>query len=477
MAKQKTPEAAPSGEITNQPPAATPPPAPAAEQAPPAEKKDITDAMREESRGDALDAVLGLPAKTKEKPAAAAAPKVEPEPAAKPAPAAEAQPPAEAAKPVPVKIRQTPKPQVGITKEDAAQIAASTVAEFTRQQAAARPQEQAEDALPDDLKRMAPLYSEMERLFPDKYKPGTAQRIAKFRDAELQRADKWEAEHPGSVYNAEDDEHADFYSKHQPKIDPEDIDEARFEVRYKSRIQRDIEPQIQEAQRTTQYLRSEPEARTVAESAGTELVALMLPEGSKATPDVIKEWAEKDPITAEVATEVAKNVKPVVYAMSLLWDGVQKFDERNEAHTAARQLLTSFESELSAQDPEALADQAGRPWVPLAQYAKLDARQQQQVFTTTKEHLARFAAIKASQFAKNSAKQRVEIAESYAKRMGYSKADASVVAQQAVQQQSNPPVKINSPSIGAGNPTPPSAGAAKSGGAPATDPMARMLGL
>jgi hypothetical protein len=437
--------------------------------------EDITDALREENRGAAMDAVLGLPKKAKAAPAAPAA-----------APAAPAQPsvvpvaaPAAPNAPQAVKIRTTPpKPAASLSAEDVARISANTVAEFTRQQKASEPPPASpDDGLPEDLKRLAPVYQEMERMFPDKYKGGIAQKVAKFREAELRRADDWESKHPGQIYNAEDDEHADFYEKNQPRIDAEDVEEARFEVRYKQRYQRDVEPQIKEAQRTTQMMRSEPEARNVAEAAAGQIATLMLPEGVKADEASLKKWAEEDPIAAEISTEVAQQVKPVVHSMSLLWDGVQKFDERNEAHVRARELLSTFEAELSQADPEQLVDSSGRQWVPLAQYNQLSERDRARAYTTTKTNLANYASIRAAEFAKNATKQRREIAEKYAQRMGYSKTPASPAAQAQPQQPAQQPIRINSPSVGGGAPTPPSSGAAPVGGAPAKDPIDRMLGL
>lgn len=466
------------------------PEAPSQEQqnqtpAPSTQSSELTDALRAEQQGAAIESMLGI-----KKPKKEAAAKQDATPAAPPAPAAPANPPALAAATPPatpppsepgkkLNVRPAQKPTPTLAPEDVARITAATVAEFQKQ-SAPQPKPQTEELgedVPDSVRRNAPVYSEMERLFPDKYKNVT-KRTAQFLKEEVARAERWEEEHPGEFYNAEDEEHAEFYRKHQPRVDPEDFEEAKFELRYKQRVSRDIEPKLAEAHRTTMRLRSEPAAQAMASEISGEIISAMLPEGVKPTDDSINKWAEADPITADVATEVSKQVQPVLYSMSLLWDGVEQFDGRNESHVLARKLLTEFESELGREGADTLVDESGRSWVSLAEYAKMPEQARQRHFTTTKQNLAAYAKIRATGFVKQIAGQRREIAEDYAKKMGYSKQPVSpVTQQQPASQPSATPAHRPSPGIGGGAPTPPPAGTAPVTPSPAIDPVAKMLGL
>lgn len=461
-----TPAPAPAPEPTPAPP----PPAPTtAPPEPPTEKIDIADAML----------ITQRPKKKKDEPAPAPPPPTPPaepkkEDAPPPAAAApEAQPPAPD-KPKPKRRPPQPPAQpAGLTAEDAARIAAETVK-------AVMPQQDAPvDDLPDDLRRQEGVYKELESLYPDKYR-GILRKVAGFRKAEVVRADAWEAANPGRMYNADDPEHAEWYAKNQPKVDPDDIEEARFEVRYRKRRERDLDPKLKEAERTITQLRAEPQAEAAVGEFGRSVFSAIDP-STVQSKEAYEKWATENPVVVEIAKEVVQPVGDVVRAASLLWDGATDFNPKDPSHDRARNYLTQLESEI-VESGEELTDNAGRRWVPIAEYLKTPANKRAGLFTTTKQNLVRYIALNVADQVKAAAKERLSLIEKYAQKMGFVRQSnspnvPSSTPSQQPSQPSRPAAPIASPSVGAGEGTPPSAGIPASQSEPAKDLASRFLGV
>ena len=433
------------------------------------EKVDIVDAMLLTQR----------PPKKSKKTEEPTAPAPAPPPAPTPPPAEppkEPTPPVEPEKPKRPRTHRPP-PAPALTAEDAARIAAETVKAVLPAQPAA-----IDDDLPDDLRKQEAVYAELERQNPDRYK-GVLRKLANFRKAEVSRADAWEAAHPGQAYNADDAEHTDWYAKNQPRIDPDDLDEARFEVRLKKRLERDVDPKLKEAEKTIARLRAEPEAESAAAQYGRAVFEALDPKTveSKESYDA---WASSNPVVVEVAQELVRPAGDVVKAASMLWDGVVTLDVNDKVHKDARSYFMSFEKELAASE-QPVVDKHGRRWVPLVEFGALSEDERQDVFTTTKAALVRYIGLSVADRIKAVAKERLDFVEKYAQKMGFTRASATPAAPQtpSLAQPTPPPTPSKpaplpaSPSVGAGEGTGPSVGTTPNTPATSKDLMTKLLGL
>jgi hypothetical protein len=482
----------PAAEPQTTPAAASTPIEPSAPAAPaePAEPKDISDVVREKFS----DKLLGKSKKAKAKEKPEPKPEPAPEPQATPAPEhAAAQPtPAPAAAPVPaptepepapVKVSRTPKPPQ-MTPEQIAKLAAEAAAEVaTRNQ----PQQPAAPAfeLPDELKPMAEVYEQLEKLNPSKYK-GIGRKQAEFLQKEMEYADQWvqrEIQRLGADYdpqnppqfNPDDAQHASFYRRHEPAIDPADLDEARFEARFNKRVEKLVKPQLETYEQEIARIKAEPVAENLANTFGTQLFVELNPEVKQVTPEAYQQWAEANPVEAELAQEVYNEVKPAVKAMSLLWDGAIQPNMQDAAHATAFRVFEEFEQRLAnAATPVVVG---GKRWIRLADYNALPASERKKYVTTTKDDLVEFVRLNVAAQVKNLAAERRALAEKLAPKLGFTKGGVSnVTGQPAAPTPTAPAPAVHSPSIGSSAPTPATTGVAPKPTPQKVDRLSRMLG-
>lgn len=474
-----TPEALST--IPNQPP--TPDPAPAPAPAPAPEKPDITDAARANSKISELLSGSKKKGKSPTKEPAAPVPAVEPEKPVAPVVAALEPPtPATAPEPVPVKVRKTPpKPQM--TPEEITRLAVAAAAEVNRPSQPATPNFE----LPDELKPMAEIYEQLEKLDAKKYK-GIAKKQVDFMQREVDYATRWEqnevqklvsagAYDPSNppIYDGNDPQHSSFYKRHQPAIDPSDLEEAKFELRFNQRFEKMVQPKLQEADKTITQLRAKPEAEAAVNQFGNTMFTQLNPDAKAVTLEAFQKWADANPIEVEVASEIHGQVQPVVKAVSLLWDAAEDFNPQDETHLTAKKVFDAFEDELSSyEEPPSLN---GRQWIPLSKFVQLPKDQQSKFCTTTKADVVRYISLQTARNIKNTAAQRREIAERTAAKLGYVKAQPSSMTAQPVTPTAAPSLPtVQSPSISASRPTSPTSGVAPSPQPKEVSVLGRLLG-
>jgi len=404
--------------------------------------------------------------------------KVEPTPAPTPDKPSATEPAAIAATaalaPTPLKVRK-PKPQAEpLTAAQIAEATATAVAKAI--QPKSEPTAPATVELPPALDNMRPVFEQLESLNPNKYKGITkkaAEKYADFARKELAYAENWERNEqqrqiaegkfdPANppVFNAEDPQHAAFYNRNNPdvEIDPEDLEEARFEIKFNQRFEKRVKPKLEEAEKTISNLKATPAAaQSVDQFQGSLLSTLA---NGPVTPQSFKEWSETNPLEAEIAGQVQEQVAPVVHAASLLWDGAVAMDQNNATHTVAAQAFQRFEQTLDAHRDQ-LVDDKGRSWLPLAEYSQLSPSKQRDFFTTTKDKFVNYLALEAAARVRDVAKNQMEIIERGAKRLGYQKPQVPPVTPQSQSQTpSSPAPSLVSPSVSSGAPTPPARGVA-----------------
>ena len=450
---------APSAPVTEP----TPTPAPI-----PTPKPDVSDALAQDS---AVAKLLSTKPSKKEKPVekpAAPALAPAPEPAHEPAPA---QPePATPTAPAPQ------KPAMKVRKSQPApafdpQALATAVADGITK-ALPKPAEPAAEVvtLPEHLAPMKPLYDQLESMNP-KYK-GITKKMSEFAQKEFDYAGRWEdqerarliqegkaAEANEVAFNPNDPQHAHFYDRYAPKIDPNDLDEAKFEVRFNDRFNKMVKPKLEEADKTIVGLKAQPEAQASVGQFGDTLIRALNPE-SEPSREAFQKWSESNPLESEVAEQLQGQVAPAVHAASLLWDGAIQIDPNDQAHTAAAAAFNRLEQSLAAQ-PTAVEDEKGRTWLPLTEYNNLPKSKRAEHFTTTKQALVKYIALSTAQQVKAIAENQRAIIEKNAQRLGYQKSQVAPVAPATTPAApTKPNAPLVSPSVSGSGPIPATTGVA-----------------
>jgi hypothetical protein len=436
---------------------------------------EVADALRQAEASNALAAMLFSDPRPKkdEKPPDKPAGKPEDKAAQKPEEKPADKPQEKASAKKSRKVAPPPAPAPSVTAEDAARIAAQAAAEVLKQTPKAEP---TPVEMPDHLKKDAPVYAVLEE---NPAYQGITQKVANFNRAELARAEAWEKEH-GRPYNADDPEHAEWYARNEPKIAPEDWDEAKFEVKFRKRTSTPkVDPEVEEAKKVMRQMKAAPAAQAAVAQFSTALFKTLHPKhAGEINRDVVKAWTEANPFESEVAAELEPQVLPVVQVASMIWDGAVDFDEKSPAHVMAREAVVSMEEGLQAKSEElgGIVNDKGQRWVSLMEYAKLPPAQKAKYFTITKEALTSYLGLEAARRIKTVAQERREIAEKYASRLGYVKPAAGSSTPAGPGQTQPPPAqRAASPSVGAGGPTPPAAGIAPHAEAESGDFLSRML--
>ena len=338
-----------------------------------------------------------------------------------PAPAAKLDEPAKKADAPKEDAPRKREPDVDVAQvaaDAAARAASQTVERLTA--AEAKREKQVTEELPPELRKHAAVFAELERMDPAKYKD-IGKRKAAFMDAEQRRADEWERENPGKVYNSDDEEHAAWYAKNEPKLSKDDFDEARITVKARAIVQEEVAPKTRQLERELARVRTEPAAQRAEDELVDAVVDAVAP-GKKGA-EAIAALAESDPDAAEIAQTVAAELRPVAKAIPLLYNGVVDFDANNPSHRSAKQVFQALESDLAKSDPSGLV-RDGRRWVPLDQYVKMSAAEQSRAWAVGPDDVVRAAKFLAVNYAKRSYKERQDRFEALAAKRGYAKAAA-----------------------------------------------------
>jgi len=358
-------------------------------------------------------------------------------------------------KPAPKK-RKSFQPPAPAQPVDVNQVAtAAATAAVTAQMELQRRQAEEKTAtqLPDEIKKDLPVYDELHRENPSKYPRDLPQRMAKFVKAELDYALKWEAAHEGEAYNSEEAEHADWYKKNQPVIEPDDFEEAKIAAKARKIIEREVGPRQQQMESQIERQNLEPKLREEAKTLGVGILKAVYPDFSgKIDEAELNKIKEADPIAVEVATDVDNMMADAVYRGGLMWNGMENFDQNNATHRTVKEVFEELESKIQEVPPEEMVQRDGKRWVPSVQFAKLPPAQRSGFFTTEYkdlvEYIRQFAGPELAKKVYAQRKQSTEsLVEKLAPRLGYRKDVASETSR------SQPPTREVTNPLVAASPT------------------------
>jgi len=304
-----------------------------------------------------------------------------PEPAPAPAPVAEPKPnePAPAPTPTP-----TPEPKAETTEEiinKTAEALGDKIVKSLKEGNEPEPAPVTEPQLTSEDQRDYEVVLKMEEL--GKAPKGTAEAFKAFAFKRYAYTAKWQENNPGKEWNAEDDEHEEFY-KSQPEIDEADFEEAKFELKVDKQVAKRIEAEVRPAlQQITAEKELEAARPIIAENVGKRIVQavtavsdelgkiLMVDGKVNLSKAQIDKLTETDPIAARVLDPIIKNeVQPMIVAleMSLLPNQPPLNPQKNAVHAEIAKYVDKFEQQMMAL-PESQRVRDGRKFLTGDQWA------------------------------------------------------------------------------------------------------------
>lgn len=362
----------------------------------------------------------------------------------------------------PKKKLRPPPPQPPVDYNEIAKTTAQAVVQTQAMLEQQKKQEKLEADLPDNIKRQIPILEQLHQNYPDKYPADLAKRLARHQKEELEYALAWEKEHPGESFQHSDEEHEEWYEKHRPKIDREDLDEARTQVTVRKTLEREVEPKRRELEQRLERQTITPFIEQSARSLAGDIVKSVAPSLDGVTEEHLNKLSQEDPIAYEVVHAVNNTLAQVVYEGGMVWHALDSYNPENQAHVAAKNLLNRFEKQLSALEPEE-KQRNGKPWVPLAEYVHLDDDQRKRVITTEYNDLVQYIRkVVGPEYAKKTYEQKMaqskSLVDRLAPKLGYRKADSSNPSGNGEAEHAPSPPLPASPSMPAGPPAQPISG-------------------
>lgn len=223
----------------------------------------------------------------------------------------------------------------------------------------------------------------LEQQDPKKY-AGKAAEFVDFTKKNYAYQDAWLDKNPGKDFNADDEEHAEWYAANQPKgIERKVIDEAKDDIRIERMVEKRMAPIREEHQQEKArkaFHENLPTIATVVTKNLTSLVELVNPEltqhlkDDKGKVSIGKDSAERirqaDPIAARELEAAAMEVEPMILELEKTAIPELNFvldPKRNPLHAQIHLHLIETEKAIKAK-PAAEQVVEGRQFVTMAEY-------------------------------------------------------------------------------------------------------------
>lgn len=263
---------------------------------PPKEEPKVEDPPKEEPKADDTDALL--PGGKKDEPK-----------------------PAEPAKEEP-KVAQ---PAV----IDADDLAARVAEKLKPQQPKPTPEPDPLAAFSDEDKAQLRVLQHLQKTNPKYKNKDLVKETVNFWNAEMQYIAQWEKNNPGETFDKDDKAHENFYSKHEPELEPTDLEEARIDIRVQERLDARVGAEVekrmaplQQQVRETTRKQVEAAADPIIKESQAKAVAVMaaqaVPEfqeilkDGKLTTEAVAAMREKDPAALQAINREARVVNVLV---------------------------------------------------------------------------------------------------------------------------------------------------------------------
>jgi hypothetical protein len=332
------------------------------------------------------------------------------------------EPPKETPKTVVTRRKTEPAPPdpMRIASEAAAAAVKEAVGAMSQRGGAAQlSSEVPGDQLPEDYKHDFQVAKHLASTNP-KYKDAPQAVLNEFTRTE-QYARQWEQQNPGKAFDANSDDHDDFYATLSRPWNDHEFRTAEIEIA----AERIAERKSGESDAKLKQLEEQNARHELSQVVGqtVNVVAVALARAvDEAAHDVIMKQGynkleEADPLTAEELVRTLNVLSPRIETAIQLDDpkGRIPFDpKRNPAHQQWLQFLFEKEEQFAGQK-----DQKDRLFATRNEYAKLSEAQRSRRWYLTADHLVSEMVVDASESAKQNIEQERERMKKMAAKLGY----------------------------------------------------------
>lgn len=209
--------------------------------------------------------------------------------------------------------------------------------------------------LPERYQEELPIYEELARINPKRY-GGIVDQLIQANANEQAYIEGWQAQNPGEDYDAEDEQHKEFYDKAELRVDPEHWEKAKTQAlkrEVKEEITNQVRGEAQQAQAQAQAMerfnQTIPKVEHATKLAAIEIARAIAPDLPIDTKDLEKAGAdisEGDPFLEEAILERKDALVSKLAAMEFLSSGMAKFDPQNAVHKACAEAVEEADKEI-----------------------------------------------------------------------------------------------------------------------------------
>lgn len=286
-----------------------------------------------------------------------------------------------------------------------------------------------EERLSAEEKKQFVVYKELEQLDPTRYK-GVTEKYLKSLNEISDYVKTWTKENTGVKFNPDDPEHNEFFERVEPEVDEDDWVDAKASLRARDIAARAVAPvneRMQQMERDRARTALEPFVQQKQVEAVVQLVEHFDPEvaASIRKPEGLKEFNEKDPITASILNNAAEMVGMLAAEVVKLHDptaGVP-YSATNAAHKEIADFIMGQEQRITKLAPQD-KERDGKMFIGRLQYRQLPEDQKSRYWFLEQDDVISLLAQKYALRAKNLRDARVEDFNKTADRLGYKKMDA-----------------------------------------------------
>lgn len=171
--------------------------------------------------------------------------------------------------------------------------------------------------------------------------------------------DDWMAKNPKEEFNPDDEEHKDWYAKHQPAIDPEALKDARIRMAAEDAAMKKVQPMLDEINRGKAIQEAMPKIAStltglivdMVDQAAPELGALLRKDGKPSvTQEAIAAVEAKSRIGKRILDDVVKfEMEPLLLQLEMSVDprfGVALNPSVNQVHARIDQYRAKAEADM-----------------------------------------------------------------------------------------------------------------------------------
>jgi len=364
----------------------------------------------------------------RKKPKAKEDPKGEEPPEKKPEPKKGEEPPT----PAPRRKRAS---EAEITERAAAAAAEAATNAVARMAPTAKPEEKPapkrpEDGLTQKERDQLIVYQELESLKPAQYKGITEQYLESIPKIK-EYVKTWAKENPGQAFDAEDEQHNEFFARIEPAVDEDDWKKAEITIGAREIASQAVKP-LNDKIAAMEQERARTTLEPVIQQKVLQSVEMLLNEfdpeiaGEIKKPDGVKELMERDPITAGILNHMAGAVSSLTAELVRLHDpnGGVNYDPANPAHKELSDFILGQEDRISKLSRE---DQMrdGKRFIGRMAFGRLPQDQKAGYWFLDQDDIAYLLAQKYAIQAKRIRDAEIEKFNATAEKLGYKKIDGA----------------------------------------------------